>query len=464
MSVKTDSDKYILNEQFLNELLRLCFRKKEVIDACVIHLKFHYIKSEPHKEIWKALKNHYVNTGVIPSIGTISQTIQSSLGKKATVTLTVLTEVKTAALANMDETLKKLEVFVRDSMSVEFFNEFADKFKEGDRDGARTLLISKADEMSKFSILQGSGKVKKIFAGFSERDEQRKYDSDNYIRIGRKVPFSIDEMDMMSDGGADPTDTWCAIMRSGAGKTKLLRHVGVGAVRRGINVLHLQAEGSEKSCLNGYDATWTACLMSDIKKGSIPIDKYKDLEKVVSNIKSKGSDIYVHAFEQFGRASILDVRYLMVEMLKTVDHIGLMLCDYLELFDPADGIKYSPTDERFRRLAVANRYKNIAIEFENVGGTCTQANDIPAKLLEDPEFVITRSNVSECKGLVNPFSFYFSGNQTRDEYQAGEMRLYMDKFRDYKADKIIKIMQNYKHDRFYDKRKTLQALANPKED
>lgn len=459
-----ENEKYLLNEQFLNELLRLCFRRKEVIDVCCLNLKFHYIKSEPYKEIWQSLKNHYENNNEIPSFGTISQTLQSSLGKKATITLTILADIKKTDLANVSDILKKFEVFIRDSMSVEFYNEFADKYKEGDRDGARELLVKKAEEISTFSILKGSGMVDRVFEGFANRNEMRQFDADNQTRNARKVPFSIDELDMMSNGGADPTDTFCAIMRSGAGKTKFLRHVGVGAVRRGINVLHLQAEGSKKSCLNGYDATWTACLMSDIKKGSIPEDKYADLTKVVSSMRSKGSDIYVHAFEQFGLASIADVRSLTQQMLKQVDHIGLILGDYLELFDPADGIRYSPKDERFRRLAVANKFKNIAVEFETVGGTCTQANDIPPKLLLDPEFYMTRSNVSECKGLVNPFSFYMSGNQTPEEYQEGKMRWYIDKMRDYKADKMITIYQNYKHDRFYDKRRTLQALAASKEE
>lgn len=459
MSNTKDNDKYLLNEQFMNELLRLCFRRKDVIDVCVVNLKFHYIKSEPYKEIWQSLKNHYVNNNEIPSFGTIAQTLQSSLGKKASVTLSVLSDIKTSDLANQSDVLNKLEVFIRDSMSVEFYNEFAEKYKEGDRDGARALLVKKADEISSFSIIKGTSLVDKVFDGFDNRNDMRSFDHNNHTRSYQKVPFSIDELDLMSNGGADPTDTFCAIMRSGAGKTKFLRHVGVGAVRRGINVLHLQAEGSKKSCLNGYDATWTACLMSDIKKGSIPDDKFNSLNKIVSSMRSKGSDIYVHAFEQFGLASIADARAIVQQLLKQVDHIGLILCDYLELFDPADGIRYTPHDERFRRLSIANKFKNMAVEFECVGGTATQANDIPAKLLEDPEFVMTRSNVSECKGLVNPFSFYFSGNQTRDEYQDGKMRLYIDKLRDYKSDKVITIYQNYKYDRFYDKRKTLQALS-----
>ncbi len=459
-----DEEKYILNEEFLNELLRMCMRRKEVMDSCIKYLKYHYISSEPHKEIFSAIKNHYINNSELPSHGTISQTIQSSLGKKAGVTLEVLAEIKNTKVVNVTDLLKKLEIFIKDSMSVEFFNEFGEKYKAGDRDGARVLMTKMADKLSTFSILKDSNVIEKVFDNFENRHELRKFEDDNYGQFHTKVPFSIDDLDELTGGGIDATDTFCFITRSGVGKTKFLRHVGVGAVRRGINVLHIQAEGSKKSCLNGYDATWTACLLTDVKKGSIPLEKYSELQKVVTSMRSKGSDIYVHAFEKFGMAGMNDVRSISIEMLKQVDSIGLILCDYLELFDPNDGIVYRINDERFRRLAVANKMKNLAVELDSRLGTCTQANNIPPKLLVDPEFVITRDNVSECKGLVNPFSFFFSGNQTPDEYQAGEMRIYVDKFREYKADKTFRIYQAYKHDRFYDKRKTLLAKAAGKQE
>ena len=455
-----DDSKYILNEEFLNELLRMCFRRKEVMDSCVLNLKFQYIPSEPYKEIFKTIKNHYVHNNTLPSFGTVHQSIQSSLGKKANITLEVLTDIKNTEIVNVAELLRKFEIFIKDSMSVEFFNEFGEKYKSGDRDAARALMMSASEKINNFSVFKGTGVFHRVFGGFHDRDENRKDNLNIDSATRYKLPFSIDELDQMSYGGCEPSDTFCMVMRSGIGKTKFLRHVGVGAVRRGMNILHLQAEGSKESCLNGYDATWTACLMSDIKKGSIDPTKYKELNKVVSAMKAKGSDIYVHAFEQFGRASMNDVRNLHLDMLKLVPHVHGVLSDYLELFDPADGIRYTPDQERHRRLAVANKQKNLAVEFGSVYGTCTQANDIAPKLLQDPEFYMTRHNVSECKGLVNPFSFYMTGNQTSEERKENQMRIYTDKFRDYPADRIVTIYQDYDHDRFYNKRKTLQALIS----
>lgn len=454
-----DDSKYILNEQFLNELFSMAMKKKDIIEVCVVHLKFHYIQSEPYKEIWSTMKSHYLSSGTIPSYGVLYQTIQSSMGKKAKVTLDILSDIRTTEMVDTDILLEKLDQFIKDSMSVEFFNEFGEKYKSGDRDGARGLLFKTAEQINNFSVIGGTRLVDKVFGDFEERNADRVYESENYGELHDKIPFGIDELDQMSGGGMDNGDMFCAIMRSGAGKTKLLRHVGVSTARRGFRVLHIQAEGTKKKCMEGYDQTWTAMLMTDVKKGSIPADKYEELRRVVTGIGAKGGEIYVHAIEKFGGASMNDVRAIAMEILKKIPSIDMILADYLELFDPSDGIRYSPSDERHRRLAIANKMKNLAVELDTRLGTCTQANDIPVKLLDDPDFVITRSNVSECKGLVNPFSFYFSGNQTRDEYHQGVMRLYIDKMRDYHAAKTITIYQNYDRNRFYDRRKTLAALS-----
>ncbi len=456
-----DTERYVLNEQFLNELLSMCMRKKDLVEVCIQHMKFQYIKSEPYKEIWSVIRNHYINNGDIPSYGIVYQSIQSSMGKKANTALSVLSEVKSTSIVDSDELLKKLDQFIRDAMSVDFFNEFGDRYNSGDRDGARDMLKKFSESLNSFSIIGNTRIVERIFQDFDERTHERAYN----FEIGRskkpkKIPFSIDGMDALSEGGMDVGDMFCGILRSGGGKTRLLRHVGVGAVRRGFNVLHLQAEGTKEKCLEGYDQTWTALLMSDISKGSISPEKYSELRRVVSHMKGLGSDIYVHAFEQFGGASVNDMRNIALELLKKLPAIDLILGDYLELFDPSDGIKYRPNDERHRRLSTANKMKNLCVEINTRLGTCTQANDIPVKLLDDPDYVMTRSNVSECKGLVNPFSFYFSGNQTRDEYNEGVMRIYLDKMRDYKADKLVKIYQNYDYNRFYDRRRTLQAIAS----
>src|SRR6202008_1636418 len=96
----------------------------------------------PYNERIQAMQNYYVSTTHLPSFGTIHQVIKGSLGKKGSVALNILADIKTTDIANSVDILKKFEAFIKDSMSVEFFNEFGEKYKSGDRDGARSLLLS----------------------------------------------------------------------------------------------------------------------------------------------------------------------------------------------------------------------------------------------------------------------------------------------------------------------------------
>ncbi len=448
-----------LRDSYLDELFKLALKKKEVLEMCVQHLEYHYIPIESYKLIWQKVRTHYVNKNTVPSIGYIAQSFDSNSDSDMAVQ-DVLANIRKLTMPDSAETIEALQEFIKDAMSLEFFDKYKDKYNEGDREGARVLLRETGERIANFSIIKGTTFFKKVFAGFSERNDERYYDYNMRGGMIDKIPIGIDELDIMTSGGMDVTDTLCMIMRSGAGKTKFLRHMGVGAARRGRSVLHLQAEGSEAECTNGYDATWSACFMSDIKKGSIDPNKYKELQKIVNNISGKGGEIYVHAYEQFNQASMADVRILTSDLISTVGSVDLIIGDYLELFDPADGRRYGVNDERHRRIAVANKMKNIAVEFQTRFATATQANDIPPKLLEDPGYVITRHNTSECKGLANPFSHFLTGNQTREEYHDGVMRIFADKIRHHKSDKVVKIYQEYSRDRFYDKKRTLAEQDN----
>ena len=177
--------------------------------------------------------------------------------------------------------------------------------------------------------------------------------------------------------------------------------------------------------------------------------------------KGIGGEIYVEAFEQFNTASLLDVRNSLIELIKTHGDIHLVLIDYLEKTDPGDGKRYSIEQEKQRREAIAQRMKNIAVEFTTRVATATQSHGIEKRLLNDPQFVMDRFNTSMGKNLVDPFSFFITFNQTEDEKDKGVMRLFCDKMRNYKSGQIITIAQDYEHSKFCDIKKTSENYFKP---
>lgn len=448
-----------LSQNFLYELFFLFFRKKSVLDICVKHLQYHYLPSESYKKIWKYIRDFYLSNNKLPSIGIVSQAYLTDKDSKDI--NEILSRIREAKLIDENDAYNQLEEYIKDVMSLEFYDEFQDLYLDGKKDEARQYMLKMSEKISDFSIKTGTDYYSKIFANFGNRNRERILNKSKGYNLKNKVPFSIDEIDDITNGGMDVGETSCMLARSGAGKTKFLRWQGIGAVRRGMKVLHIQAEGSKQACLDGYDATWTAVLMNDLKEGSIPFYRYNKLKTIVEGILTKGVDIYVHAFEQFNSGTMSDVRILASDFVKQYGDIDLILIDYLERLEPGDGIRYSKSSyegEKMRRSSIADKMVNLALEFNTRISTATQISDIDPKLLNDPEWVMTRHNISMAKNLAEPFSYFFTFNQTSDEKKKGIARIYCDKIRYYEGNQVIKIYQNYNFDKFYDRNMTLREF------
>jgi len=448
-----------LTYDFLYELFKLCFRKSEIIEVCQSHLKYQYLPSEAFKKIHKAVINYYSLNNKIPTFGVISQQFERDVEVTG-----VLAKIKHAPIVDKDQILQTLEDYVKQSMFIDNYETIADVYNSGNKEKAYNLLKKSSEEIYSFSITSNSHYYEPIFEGFEARNRKRliRRETDDGTKI--KIPTGIDELDTLMSGGMDVTDTALFLAQSGIGKTKLLRWCGVSAARRGFKVLHIQAEGSKNETERGYDSTWTGVVNELVDYASYDRELYDLLLRTARDIKGRGGEIYVHAYEQFTMPSLKEVRNVFIDLEKTIGCVDLVILDYLELFNPGDGKKYQVEQERERRRALGRVLKNIAVEFNTRIITATQASNVPPQLSEDPNFVMTRNNLSEFKNASEPFSMFVTLNQTRDEKSAGAMRLYVDKMRNYPSNKIIKIMQSYNNDRFYDRAGTLREFYFPEED
>lgn len=447
-----------LTEDFLLEYFKMCFRSREIIEVGITHLKFQFLPTEAQKELWKTIKNLYQTRGELPSIGQISQ-LHGGKGKEDLAVLELLSKIKQVEVPNKDTLLKVFEDFIKDSISVEFYDKFAEYYNNGNREGARLYLKDKAKELTEFSVTKELSQSEKIFGGFKKRQERRELEAQGDGKLKIKVPLGIDELDDLLGGGIDITDTFLLLAQSGVGKTKALRWFGVSAARRGFKVLHFQLEGAKVECEDGYDATWSAQSIYNLEYANIDSKIFNDLIKISKQVTDNGGDVWIEAFETFNSATLIDIRNKIVEFEKNNGQVpDLILIDYMELAEPGDGKKYAVNQERFRREAIANGLKNLAVEFKTRIGTATQGSTVDPENLNNPDFVMTRYDISEFKGALKPFSLFFTLNQTRDEYDSNIMRLYTDKIRKKKGNKTIRICQNYNFDRFYDRLETIKTF------
>ena len=441
-----------LASNFVTELLAIALSKRTIFDIVRQYMKFSYFQIESEKKLWQWVTNRYDKTGRIPTIGQIQQQFsedESVLEKVAEISDVEIDEENVGSEAVILDTFER---FIKKMKFLEANDKITDYYNQGKKDQAWDMFVKYADEFSKFSIQDA--KFETVFGDFAKRQAQRQSEDYNF-RF--KIPTGIDEVDYRLGGETGGPETGECVLwlgDSGAGKSQVLVHCGVSAARQGHRVAHFQLEGTKEQCLNRYDAAWTGTLYSEVKLGNIPAKKMEVSKRIINKLKR--SDIIVSSEETFNAKTLVDVRRELKEMEKSYGKIDVIIIDYLELLEVGDGHNYSPSEERFRQAKLAKGMKMLAMEFNAVVHTATQSSNIPEECKNDPEFVITRAQLSEDKGKIRPFDIFITINQTRDEMKEEVMRLHTDKLRDYKNGDPIHIANNFSCARFYDRKRTLE--------
>ena len=440
-----------LASNFVTELLAIALNKRTIFDIVRQYMKFSYFQVESEKKLWQWVTARYDKTGKIPTIGQLQQQFsedESVLEKIAEISDVEIDEENVGSEAVILDTFER---FIKKMKFLEANDKITDYYNQGKKDQAWDMFVKYADEFSKFSIQDA--KFETVFGDFAQRQAQRQSEDYNF-RF--KIPTGIDEVDYRLGGETGGPETGECVLwlgDSGAGKSQVLVHCGVSAARQGHRVAHFQLEGTKEQCLNRYDAAWTGTLYSEVKLGNIPAKKMEVSKRIINKLKR--SDIIVSSEETFNAKTLVDVRRELKEMEKTYGKIDVIIIDYLELLEVGDGHNYSPGEERFRQAKLAKGMKMLAMEFNAVVHTATQSSNIPEECKNDPEFVITRAQLSEDKGKIRPFDIFITINQTRDEMKEEIMRLHTDKLRDYKNGDPIHIANNFAYARFYDRKRTM---------
>lgn len=441
-----------LAPNFVTELLAISLNKRTIFDMVRQYMKFSYFQVESEKKLWQWVTARYDRTGRIPTLGQIQQQFAEDEAVLEKVEEISDIEVDDENVGNEAVILDTFERFIKKMKFLEANDKITDLYNQGKKDQAWAMFVKYAEEFSQFSIQDA--KFETVFGDFAQRQAQRK--SEDYNKRF-KIPTGIDEIDYRLGGETGGPETGECVLwlgDSGAGKSQVLVHCGVTAARQGHRVAHFQLEGTKEQCLNRYDAAWTGTLYSDVKLGNIPAKKMEVSKRIVKKLKR--SDIYVSSEETFNAKTLVDVRRELKEMEKMYGKIDVIIIDYLELLEVGDGHNYSPGEERFRQAKLAKGMKMLAMEFNAVVHTATQSSNIPEECKNDPEFVITRAQLSEDKGKIRPFDIFITINQTRDEMKEEIMRLHTDKLRDYKNGDPIRIANNFSCARFYDRKRTFE--------
>ena len=440
-----------LSSNFLNELFRTAFRNKNIFDLLIEHLEFHYLPTQEYKEIWKLAKVNYSLSNELPTIGLIAE--QSKDKPK---TLLQLNQIKEADILPQTSLIKQIESYLIDVKFVDLYEEVGDLAKNNQKLKAIELLKKGTGDIAEFSLQ--AKQFESVFKGFEQRYTQRTLDNSSNTEFESKAIFGIKCLDDRTRGGVDKGKTCLFTARSGIGKSKLLKWIAYSNARLGKRVLHFQFEGSREECLLAYEAMIAGSPYYDLKTTCVDDNK---LKIAIENSNKITGDIHVIAYEQFGSASMMDVRNSCMEYIKQNGNPDVIVLDYLDECEPGDGKKYAPNIEgqKNRKQAIAKLFTNLCVELKISGFIATQASDVDVKIWNNPNEVMTRSNIGSDRNLINRFSFHITLNQTMDEKRNNVMRLFEDKFRDYSSGKTHYICTAFEYEKFYDHKRTVNMFS-----
>ena len=436
-----------LSPNFLNELFRTAFRNKNIFEILQTHLEYHYLPTEEYKEIWRSAKTRYELFNELPSIGGIAEQHKDKVN-----ILEQLNRIREADVISQNALIKDIESYLRDTMFVNLYKEIGESRNQGKKDEAIKKLKEGAEKINTFSLQAQT--FSKVFKEFGERYNKRAID--NAMRgheTVKKFITGIDCLDNRWHGGVDYGDTLGILGLSNVGKSPFLKYIGYSNARIGKRVLHIQVEGTEAECEQGYEAMMAASSLVDIETTALPKDI---VDQLIKNSQKVQGEVDIVAFEQFGSVTMNDVRGCVIEYLKVHGHLDLLVLDYLDKVEPGNGKRYSPNQEgeKARKQALADLFKNLCMEFTIGGATGTQASNVSELKKNDPKFFLTRDDIAGDKSFVTPFSYFVTMSQTLDEKRDEIMRLYEDKCRKYGYGYLHTICTGYAHSRFYDPKRT----------
>lgn len=444
------SDVVKLSADFVAELIKACLENTKILGICREHLKYQYLETESQKKVLKYIYDFSsVSFGAAPTVGMIAQAHSTEKD-----VLNLLGTVKKVQLIRgmEDNLLASFETFIKNRRFIVLHDKLADLYNEGKKDEAIAYMAEESDAIHKFTVKQQYYTT--IFGDFDKRQEKRERTTKDDV-IKDKCPYGIHELDDDTFGGGAKGTSACFLARSGVGKTTLGRWIGLSNARIGKRVVHFFGEGIKQEHEEGYDAAWTGATIREVEFGEIPEKLLASIKTAHRNILAGGGEIIIICSESFDAMSIDDCYETLKDIEANIGKVDVAIFDYLEIFTSKGRYGNAESAERKRREDVANKITNIATELKLFSVTFTQANDIKFEKWNNPDYKLTRSDISEFKGAIKPFSVFITLNQTEDEYENQIIRLHYDKFRKSKKGKTIRIYQSLENGRFYDSKKTL---------
>jgi replicative DNA helicase len=237
-------------------------------------------------------------------------------------------------------------------------------------------------------------------------------DFEERFKPKHRMPVSTgwSEIDSITGGGLGKSELGVVIAPTGAGKSMVLVHLGVEALRAGKNVIHYTLELQDTVVANRYDSCLTGYPLTDIKD-------FK--EEVLEEVKKIEGKLIVKEYPTKS-ASTNTIKSHLARLKKRGIKPGMIIIDYGDLLRPVVVRK----EKRNELESIYEEMRGISTEFSCPVWTASQTNRSGLNAE-----VITMESISEAFSKCFVADLIFSVSRTIEDKQANTGRVFVAKNR-----------------------------------
>lgn len=228
---------------------------------------------------------------------------------------------------------------------------------------------------------------------------------DYYHNGEERIPFDLDMLNKITNGGAPRKTISVVAAPTGGGKSIFLCHHAAACLRQNLNVLYVTMEMSEERIAERIDANLTNTQLNDLR--NLPFMVYeKKFTRATENIRGK---LIIKQYPT-GTATSLTIRALIEDLkLKKNFMPDVVIVDYLNIcascrYKPGAGVN-SYTIVK----AIAEELRALAIETNVQLFTATQLNRSGFNNSD-----VDLTHTSESMGLPATADFFFALIRTEE--------------------------------------------------
>ena len=439
-----------LTEEFLMELYLTCLENDYILTLVLEYIEIPQLPDRDFQALHKAIRDYYKKNKKIPSFTILKQSLVRHRGA-----IELLEDIFDHGVTlDTDDALSQLDGYIRQVKFQKAYKEAGDLYNKSGYEEAEKRMAEYHKWANEFSLI--SAEFVDVIGSFSTRFKANRQKHNSASRKPPITRFYIDELDTRNNGRNLRGQLTCFLAPSGVGKSHIARWIGKNACQiDGLNVLHIQLEGSEDEVVDAYAASLVSCNAFKYETGTLRDSEVEEMEEM---LKSISGHLHVKSYPKFGaQVSTNKINSAIQDYKKRYGNSpDVVIIDSMDLLTDSSGQHYTEKGERLKRIKVANDLKDLASD-ENVWMVVTYQSTIEnQEWLNDEKNVLTAYNTSEAKGLCRPLTHLITLNQSSREEKENTMRIHVAKSRFFKKGEAFKIATDYEHEKFYDNERTMR--------